>query len=330
MFNVVVDSVADFKRLLAVKESATVVFRVRNKKLSLLVTSSELIVVYNVKAPVECDDISFAVKRETLGRIYRSGNFAVDVGDTNVTFYFYGANNSITHDATFVKLQDIESLYSDMWAILHEGRATEIAVRELGVLARLAVSQQTSLQVKDGLACVVLASNLKVFKPVKVSVSFSIRQSYLRYLMNNTSVWYKVGQYICAKCENLTFLCATDRLSECDGEYAMVHGGYKMAIKMRMLLKLHPLKEVAASHVDFDEMLIDLDKHQLTLRGNTPCNYYLEISDLKKTKDFGESMLKVPKGFLDVLGIFNEQVMVMHRKSFISVTDTTGMEVYFS
>lgn len=330
MFRVVIDSVADFKRLLAVKDSSTLTFRIKEKKLTLLVASSELVVMYSVKTPVDCENMSFAIKREVLNHLYKAGNFAVDVSDDTVTIYFYDTDNNVTHDACFTRLQDIESIYFDMLNTLQAGKGVEIPVKDLTALARLAVSQQASLQVKGKLACVILASNLKVFKPMDIKADFCVRPTYLKYLLNNSSVWYKVKQYLCAKCDNLTFFCATDRLSDCDGEYAMVHGGYKLAVKMRMLLKLQPLRELAASHLYFESMAVDLDRHLLKVQGSTPCNYYLDISDMKCTKDFKKDDLKLPKRFLDILGIFGEQVMLTHRKSFIAVTDANGMEVYFS
>ena len=329
MFRVNVESSGDFKRLLGTKDSSALVFRVRNKKLSMLVASTEVIVVYAVKDEVDAEDCSFGVNREAFGKLYRSGDFAVDVQGNEVCVYFYGVNDALTHVAQFKYLQDVESLYGDLLGVLGAG-GVAVNVGALLPLAKLALAQQVSLQVRKGVATVMLSNNVKVFKPVGVNADFSVRYTHLRHLLNNQVVWFKTQQYLCAKQGNLVYVCATDRLVDCDSEYYMVHGGYNLVVKMRMLLRLKPLRELQASHFDFDTMGIDLNKRQLDVRGDVNCQVLLEITDLKKTSDFTQDVLNLPKSILNVLGVFGDQVMLTHRKHFMVMSDTNGVEVYFS
>lgn len=330
MFRVAIESTTDFRRLLSTKDSAAVTFRVRSKQLSIMIASTEIIVIYHVKEPVDCEDCSFAVNRESFLRLYRSGDFAVDVNGSTVTVYFYDANGALTHSADFLYLQDAESLYVEMLHVLESGGGEEIGVGDILPMVRLAIAQQASLQVRNYVATIVLNNNLKVFKPVGTRVSFSIRPDYLRHLVNNQTVWYKVQQYVCTKNGNLTYICATDRLSDCDSEYSMVHGGYNLAVKLRMFVGIKPLRELVNSHFVFDSMMLDLDSRQLVLDGMVKCRILLEITDLKRTSDFNVTELQIPKSILGILGIFGDKVMLTHRKQFISLSDTSGVEVYFN
>lgn len=330
MFRVVIDSTIDFKRLLGTTVNSSLTFRIQNKQLTLLVASTEVIVLYKVATPVETEDCSFSVFREQFSRVYNSGNFNVDINGSAVTMYFYDANNQITHTAEFPYIQDIESLYIDMLNMINSNSGYEVAVKELLPIARLAINRQTSLQVSNGVASAIINSNMKVFKAVNTNVDFNIRFAHLRLLISNPAVWYKVQQYLYTKCGSLLYVCATDRLNNCDGEYQMVHGGYNIAVKMRMFMKLKPFRDLAASHFKFSSMKLNLDSRCLLLDGDVKCKIFLEVSDLKKTSDFKDTELVLPKELLNILGVFGDTVMLTHRKSFLCLSDNNGVEVYFN